>query len=110
MRSCPVDSRPLQHLDRFGVALDYCPGCGGVWLDRGELEKIVEAATYANRPAAPEPLSDFRAPAPPPSFDRPVAYDRYEKERRYDRDRDDDDYRYKKKKKSGFLGELFDFD
>ena len=64
----------------------------------------MEAATFASRPAAPEPLADFRAP----SYERPPAYDRYDRERKYDRDYDDD--RYKKRKKSGFLGELFDFD
>jgi uncharacterized protein len=40
--NCPVDKTPLKVIDREGVKIDYCPDCKGVWLDRGELEKIIE--------------------------------------------------------------------
>ncbi len=39
---CPACDSDLQMSERSGVAIDYCPGCRGVWLDRGELDKIVE--------------------------------------------------------------------
>lgn len=39
---CPVDGETLVMADRSGVEIDYCPKCRGVWLDRGELDKIVE--------------------------------------------------------------------
>ena len=39
---CPVDSTELALSDRQGVEIDYCPQCRGVWLDRGELDKIIE--------------------------------------------------------------------
>ena len=39
---CPIDSTELQMADRQGVEIDYCPQCRGVWLDRGELDKIIE--------------------------------------------------------------------
>jgi uncharacterized protein len=39
---CPVDGTELKMGDRQGVEIDYCPECRGVWLDRGELDKIVE--------------------------------------------------------------------
>tara|TARA_R110002020_G_scaffold111093_3_gene256622 strand:+ start:1677 stop:1931 length:255 start_codon:yes stop_codon:yes gene_type:complete len=39
---CPIDGTQLQMTDRAGVEIDYCPKCRGVWLDRGELDKIIE--------------------------------------------------------------------
>jgi Zn-finger nucleic acid-binding protein len=39
---CPTDSYPLIMSERSGVEIDYCPQCRGVWLDRGELDKIIE--------------------------------------------------------------------
>ncbi|MCL5111169.1 MAG: zf-TFIIB domain-containing protein, partial [Chloroflexi bacterium] len=40
--NCPVCEIPLNMTERTGVEIDYCPKCRGVWLDRGELDKIVE--------------------------------------------------------------------
>lgn len=48
---CPVDGETLVIAERSGVEIDYCPKCRGVWLDRGELDKIIERAT----PSAPTP-------------------------------------------------------
>jgi Zn-finger nucleic acid-binding protein len=42
-RLCPVDSTELRRIERSGVHVDACPSCRGVWLDRGELDKIVAA-------------------------------------------------------------------
>lgn len=42
---CPTDGETLVIADRAGVEIDYCPKCRGVWLDRGELDKIIERAT-----------------------------------------------------------------
>ena len=39
---CPVDNSELTLSERQGVEIDYCPDCRGVWLDRGELDKIIE--------------------------------------------------------------------
>lgn len=39
---CPVDNENLQMSDRQGIEIDYCPKCRGVWLDRGELDKLIE--------------------------------------------------------------------
>jgi Zn-finger nucleic acid-binding protein len=47
---CPVCKVELQMSDRQGVEIDYCPKCRGVWLDRGELDKIIErSAEYEQR-------------------------------------------------------------
>ncbi|WP_313408700.1 zf-TFIIB domain-containing protein [Aeromicrobium sp.] len=88
---CPNDATTLVMSERSGVEIDYCPECRGVWLDRGELDKILERAEAdVTRSVAPPaaPLRDSR-----PSYD--------------DRDRRYDD-RYRGKKKSHWLGELFD--
>jgi Zn-finger nucleic acid-binding protein len=96
---CPVDNEALVMADRNGVEIDYCPKCRGVWLDRGELDKIIDramgSAPTAAAPVAPppQPAMQPRHPTPPPHY------------------HDDDDYKYgyKKKRKESFLGDLFDF-
>jgi hypothetical protein len=112
--TCP--GSVLVMADRNGIEIDYCPTCRGVWLDRGELDKIIERATATMAaPAAaamPAPASSLPAPVAAPVHDRRRWHDdRYDT--RFD-DGDDDDVRsgrgYKKKKRrESFLGELFDF-
>ena len=53
--ACPVDGAALVMSERSGIEIDYCPTCRGVWLDRGELDKIVErsAPQAAPQRAAP---------------------------------------------------------
>ena len=41
---CPIDGTQLTMSERQGIEIDYCPKCRGVWLDRGELDKIIERA------------------------------------------------------------------
>lgn len=97
---CPVDGTTLTMSERQGIEIDYCPQCRGVWLDRGELDKIIERSAPAPAPAAPPPRDDRRYD------ERERRDDRYD-----DRDRRDDwggGYG-KKRKKESFLGELFDF-
>ena len=49
--ACPVDGATLVMSERQGVEIDYCPQCRGVWLDRGELDKIIERGSVAPAPA-----------------------------------------------------------
>lgn len=58
---CPVDGTTLQMSERSGIEIDYCPQCRGVWLDRGELDKIIAKTVEQDTPAAPPP----QAPPPP---------------------------------------------
>ena len=92
--NCPVDGTTLAMTSREGVEIDYCPQCRGVWLDRGELDKIIQRnAADLDVPAAGRP--DDR---PPPRYDdRPPP--RYE-DRPYD----------KRRKRRSLLEDLFDFD
>jgi len=87
--NCPNCNVELRITDRQGVEIDYCPQCRGVWLDRGELDKIIERSGMVFQ-AAGRRAGD-----------------------------DDDDFEYRegygksyghKHKRKGFLGELFDFD
>jgi Zn-finger nucleic acid-binding protein len=92
---CPIDDVELVMSERQGIEIDYCPKCRGVWLDRGELDKLIERSAGPEAPRQP-------AEAPRQNFDtsrRP--------EPRYD-DRHHDQRRPYKKRES-FLGELFDF-
>lgn len=57
---CPNDNSSMQTVDRDGVQFDMCPTCRGVWLDRGELEKLMAVAQDSSLP----PPSQVRAPAP----------------------------------------------
>jgi Zn-finger nucleic acid-binding protein len=108
---CPVDNAVLQMTDRQGVEIDYCPQCRGVWLDRGELDKIIDRSADIPPAASPAPAE---RPREEPGYREEPRYrddDRYRDDKRY---RDDDRYRndpryYKKKRKESFLGELFDF-
>jgi uncharacterized protein len=114
--SCKID---LVMSDRQGVEIDYCPKCRGVWLDRGELDKILEraeTAVPAPRPALSNAVNSSLfgqvAPQPPPQQPPPRAHDGrgYDDRRRYHDDDDDDDRRkhaYGHKRKS-WLSDIFD--
>lgn len=113
---CPVcKTQALQMSERQGIEIDYCPQCRGVWLDRGELDKIIERsagapAAAAAPPPAPAQMPAYGAPPPPP-----VAVQH--RDTRHLGQRPQDGYAqsqygqhgYKKKKKESFLSELFDF-
>jgi Zn-finger nucleic acid-binding protein len=91
---CPNCNETLLMTDRQGVEIDYCPSCRGVWLDKGELDKLIEKATSYNDAQS--------APPPPPPQQQPYYGDRYKEQYRQD------PY-YKHKKKKGFLDDFFDF-
>jgi len=84
---CPIDGTELKMAERSGVEIDYCPACRGVWLDRGELDKIIERSAGPAQPGAAErdrrlDEADYGHPG---------------------------DYGKKRKKRGGFLEDLFDF-
>jgi Zn-finger nucleic acid-binding protein len=100
---CPVcKTVNLTMAERSGIEIDYCPQCRGVWLDRGELDKIIErAAPGAAMPAAVQPPPQQPAYAPQqPGHAQQQGYPHQQPSYGY----------HKKKKREGFLGELFDFD
>lgn len=76
---CPIDNTLLTVSERNGIEIDYCPQCRGVWLDRGELDKIIERSNLSAREGDRSGYSDSGGRARKP------------------------------KKKSSLLGDLFDF-
>jgi Zn-finger nucleic acid-binding protein len=94
---CPVDNATLLITDRSGIEIDYCPECRGVWLDRGELDKLIQDSSRGGEYTSNRDGERSR-------------------EQRYS---DDDDRRYDQrdsrnsdsphKKKESFLGDIFDF-
>ena len=112
--ACPTTS--LVMTDRSGIEIDYCPDCRGVWLDRGELDKIIERATPAalvTQPTRPTRAYPGETPAPP------AGRLRRDRDDDFDDDDLDDDRRHQfdshgrqavgKRRKKGLLGDLFDF-
>lgn len=97
---CPVDGTELMMTDRQGVEIDYCPKCRGVWLDRGELDKIIDRSAHDHAAAVRRPAPQPPAPQHHPQHEQP--YDpRY---------RDEHRGHYKRKKRKSLLSEIFDFD
>ena len=102
---CPIDDSPLSVSSREGVEIDFCPQCRGVWLDRGELDKIIDRAANAIVGAGPA-----AAPAPRDSAtdddDARPAHDERPRDVRSRGERSSD----RKRKRRSFLEDLFDFD
>lgn len=102
---CPNCQSNMQALNRAGVEFDMCPTCRGVWLDRGELEKIIQNGRDSE-PATPAPT--------PANVQRPHAPDRYREQgeqggygERGDHERASGDGRHRRKR--GFdLFDIFD--
>jgi uncharacterized protein len=94
--TCPKCRGGMRSYERNGVTVDQCGECRGIFLDRGELERLVDAELQYN------------SPSPQPRYEEK----RYEEKKRYDDRRYDDDRRYgnqhPRKKKKSFLEELFD--
>ena len=85
---CPNCNETLVMADRKGVEIDYCPNCRGVWLDKGELDKIIERTANFTSGESTGHYPD----------------EGYRQQNHYN------DQYYKQKKKKGFLSDFFDFD
>lgn len=104
---CPVCKVGLHMSDRQGIEIDYCPQCRGIWLDRGELDKIIERSGAGEAPAAPQapqpPMPPQGSPWPQPGgYPQQQGYGGG-----YGHQGHDPRY-YKQKRKKSFLEELFD--
>lgn len=95
---CPVCSTvDLVMSERQGVEIDYCPSCRGVWLDRGELDKIIERSSQQEHAPRPRPEERQAPPAYAPAPPRHEGGGYHQ-------------HGYKQHKKKSFLSEIFDFD
>ena len=92
---CPTDDTTLVMSERSGIEIDYCPQCRGVWLDRGELDKIIDRSSVVAPSTEPS-----RAPLGQPAYVEP--------QQRRDGHNNGTDQYGRKRKKEGWLSELFD--
>lgn len=93
--NCPVCNVNLVMSERQGIEIDYCPQCRGVWLDRGELDKVIERSLEASPGTRTSSESRDHSSQHRPSHD-------YHEPHR--------EGHHRKKKREGFLSDLFDFD
>lgn len=104
---CPVCKIDLLLSERQGIEIDYCPQCRGVWLDRGELDKIIERnASYEAGSAAPSAGPGYAPPAPPQAQTSPWGYDNGHGGGRHGRSHGEDRHGGGHRR-GGFLGGLF---
>ncbi len=90
---CPACQTVLHLTERQGVEIDYCPQCRGVWLDRGELDKLIERAAVVSSTAT----------------SGPGRYSAYERDDDW-AEREPARTQHRPQRRKSFLGELFDFD
>lgn len=100
--NCPTCTNvSLVMSERKGIEIDYCPKCRGVWLDRGELDKLIEKSSEQDFSSPPPPQAPAHMPPPPPHA--PYAYRK---------DLDDSKYGYQYgnpyKKQKKWWTEIFD--
>ena len=94
LMSSPIDGSPMREVERYGVKIDICPTSGGIWLDKGELEKMIMMVRQ-------EALHEGHAstqPPPPPNYEQP--YQPFEDDRR--------DRRPKGKKRDSMFDNIMD--
>ena len=99
---CPNCIEELKITERQGIEIDYCPKCRGVWLDRGELDKIIERSiTTMGAAQSQAPAAAPQQAYPPPHYEA----QHYHKPPKYKKSKG-----YKKKKKyKSLIEEIFDF-
>ncbi len=103
---CPRCGVGLAMSERQGIEIDYCPQCRGVWLDRGELDKIIERGEVAQEPPPSQPATSWgeqsaaawTQPAAPPS----------QPQQPWSGDRHGHGYGHGDKRRNSWLGEIFD--
>jgi uncharacterized protein len=93
---CPIDQTDLQMMERRGVEIDYCPKCRGIWLDRGELDKIIERSSGQSQKRS----VDYS--------EKPYLHQKHDSHHSEEHDHDSHDHDPRRRRK-GFLSDLFDF-
>lgn len=78
---CPTDNATLVMSERHGIEIDYCPECRGVWLDRGELDKIIDRAGTAPASAPQYVEQPYREQRREPHYDQGSTQRPYKKKR-----------------------------
>ncbi len=113
--NCPVCDGRLRAVEKYGVEIDICPDCKGVWLDRGELDKILEMFSQGGptpRQEIPqEPRERYEDRRPQQSFDdrhRESEHHGHDEKHRDEHGRGEYDPRTDKRRRGSWFGEIFD--
>lgn len=114
----PISGEPMKQISRYGIEIDVCPSTGGVWLDKGELEKLMaiirEAAAQEQSNYSP-PLRQEQVPQyqQKAQHREPRHDERYDQQRyqqpHYDNRQHDHKHGYKKKGRFSDILDIFDF-
>ena len=96
---CPMCKKELRMTERQGIEVDYCPDCRGIWLDRGELDKLIERSGQLTE----RHTNDHDSPP------RPSGYRGHDEDSQRDY-RQPEHYGQKPRKRESWLSELFDWD
>ena len=118
--NCPVCNIQLNMMERQGVEIDYCSKCRGVWLDRGELDKIIERSAnpglgFTNQSSGFSDQSQYNQPNQPNQLNQPnqSGFNQHNQSG-FNQPHYPDSSHYghhkKHKKRESFLSDLFDFD
>ena len=99
---CPICNVDLVMSERQGVEIDYCPKCRGVWLDRGELDKIIERSGSGSTPGMNIGYQQKYGRSSHEDYDK----NDYQQKNEHNSNRD---VYPKKRKKESFLADIFDF-
>lgn len=104
MLNCIHGHGPMTRINKKGVDIDFCPVCGGVWLDKGELEKLIEMSNQSQ-------VTNNMANAPDLDFDDNQPQRPTQQYSNHDHHNNHNNHgNMRRKKKEGFLGDMFDFD
>jgi Zn-finger nucleic acid-binding protein len=98
---CPVDGAAMVEVERNGVLIDACPRCRGVWLDRGELDKLIEQEKSHNDEVDEDFLAEIQGGSSSGSEHR----DEHEHDKH---EHSGEEYGKKKKKRGSFLADFLE--
>ncbi|MDX2117974.1 MAG: zf-TFIIB domain-containing protein [Planctomycetota bacterium] len=107
---CPVCTAPdLVMSERQGIEIDYCPKCRGIWLDRGELDKLIEKASRDGSESSPSAPTSGQPHAQPYQQPHPSGHPHsHPQGSNYRPEMDDSKYGYQYKRKKAWWTEIFD--
>lgn len=104
---CPHCNETLLMTERHNIEIDYCPQCRGIWLDKGELDKMLDYVEEKYKGTQPNQQSPQQSHQPNEQYYQQKWYD---DDHKHHHDHYKHQQPYHKHKKKGFLGDLFDFD
>ena len=98
--NCPVCDERMREVDRHGVNVDVCPSCNGIWLDKGELEKLLEISSNENTEVNSSDHGSSK------SYERHDDHDHQHRDQEHDHGSGNGSGHTPRKKKASWLGDI----